>query len=54
MAADLIPLRHRVQAQDAHFAGIGGDEAVEEAHGGGLSGAIGAQDAEDFAGANLE
>ena len=49
MAAGGDGLGHDVVAGDGGGAGGGGDEARKHAHGGGLAGAVGAEEAEDLA-----
>src|SRR5439155_13194801 len=52
--ADLVGLRHHVVAGDLGHAAGGGQVAGEDAHGGRLAGAVGAEKAHDLAAADLE
>src|SRR5439155_26185512 len=52
--ADLVGLRHHVVAGDLGDAAGGGQVAGEDAHGRGLAGAVGAEEADDLAAGDLE
>jgi hypothetical protein len=52
--ADLVLMRHRIEAVDLHFAGGGPQQRGEHLDGGGLSGAVGAKKRKDLAFADIE
>jgi hypothetical protein len=52
--ADLVGLADGVEARHLDAAGVGLAQALDHLEGGGLAGAVGAEDAEDLAGADVE